>query len=159
VASSTHSSARSRRDIQAAVQSFEHPDVSLPQRANAVALGRKPQQPKQPLLKPAQDHDARPQRDDGSGPRARYVVQARADRYHTVQLPRRFSPTRRTRHIDTTFVYYDSVQAHAKQAAREVSAAFGPHTRIAPLPAEIAPLAQESGNPARRDRRRLELHR
>ncbi|MGZ4335496.1 MAG: LCP family protein, partial [Gaiellaceae bacterium] len=37
-------------DIQTAVASFSHPDVSLPTRANAVALGRTPQAPKQPKL-------------------------------------------------------------------------------------------------------------
>src|SRR5262249_8460335 len=38
-------------DIANAVQSFEHPDVSLPDRANAAALGRKPKAPKQSALK------------------------------------------------------------------------------------------------------------
>ena len=40
-------------DIQSAVSTFTHPDVSLPDRANAVALGRKPKAPKQPKLKRA----------------------------------------------------------------------------------------------------------
>src|SRR5205823_87941 len=41
-------------DIQAAVASFENPDPTQAARANAVALGRKPKEPKQPALQPAQ---------------------------------------------------------------------------------------------------------
>ena len=134
-------------DIQAAVQSFEHPDVSLPKRANAVALGRKPQQPKQPLLKPAQITTLVLNGTTVPGLARDTSYKLALIGYHTVQLPTQILADAPHQTYDTTFVYYDSVQAHAKQAAREVSAAFGLHTRIAPLPAEIAPLAQESGNP------------
>src|SRR5205823_2454006 len=41
-------------DIQAAVASFENPDPTQAARANAVALGRKPKEPKQPAPQPAQ---------------------------------------------------------------------------------------------------------
>ena len=44
----------SQADVQAAVDSFMHPDVTLPSRADAVALGRKAKVAKQPVLKPSQ---------------------------------------------------------------------------------------------------------
>jgi hypothetical protein len=39
------------------------------------------------------------------------------------------------------------VQPRAKQAAQQLAVAMGPHTNVAPLPPEVAPLAQEAGNP------------
>jgi hypothetical protein len=39
------------------------------------------------------------------------------------------------------------VQPDAKEAARQLTVAFGPHTVSAALPQEIAPLAQLAGNP------------
>lgn len=134
-------------DIQAAVQSFEHPDVSLPQRANAVALGRKPHQPKQPRLKPAQITTLVLNGTTVPGLARDTSYKLALIGYHTVQLPTQILADAPSQTYDTTFVYYDSVQPYAKQAAREVSAAFGLHTRIAPLPPAIAPLAQASGNP------------
>jgi hypothetical protein len=44
-------------------------------------------------------------------------------------------------------VYFDSVQPNAKEAARQLAVAMGPHTNVAPLPPEIAPYAQQAGNP------------
>jgi len=47
----------------------------------------------------------------------------------------------------SNYVYFDSVQPYAKVAAQQMKEAIGAHTIVAPLPAEIAPLAQQAGNP------------
>ena len=66
--------------IQEAVNSFENPDVTLPTRANATALGLKPK-PKRDGEAPAvAGVDARAERDDDRRLRARHVVQDRAAR-------------------------------------------------------------------------------
>ena len=134
-------------DIQAAVQSFEHPDTTQARRADAVALGRKPQAPKQPPLKPAQITTLVLNGTTQAGLARDTSYKLALLGYHTVQLPAQILADTPTQTYDTTFVYYDSVQPNAKQAAREVAASFGAHTQIAPLPPEIAPLAQQSNNP------------
>ena len=134
-------------DIQAAVSSFEHPDVTLPERANAIALGRKPKEPKQPALQPAQITTLVLNGTTVPGLARDTSYKLAVLGYHTVQLPSTILADAPSSTYDTTFVYYDGVQPNAKQAAREEAAAFGPHTQIAPLPPEIAPLAQQAGNP------------
>jgi hypothetical protein len=44
-------------------------------------------------------------------------------------------------------VFFDTVQPNAKQAAKQLAIAMGPHTDIKPLAPEIAPYAQAAGNP------------
>jgi LCP family protein required for cell wall assembly len=134
-------------DIQAAVQSFEHPDVTLPGRANAVALGRKPKAPKQPKLQPAQISALVLNGTTAAGLARDTSYKLAVLGYHTVQLPATILADAPTQTYASSYVYYDSVQPNAKQAANEVAAAFGPHTQIAPLPPEIAPFAQQAGNP------------
>ncbi len=134
-------------DIATAVQSFEHPDVSLPTRASAVALGRKPQTPKQPKVKPAQVTALVLNGTTVPGLARDTSYKLAVLGYHTVQLPATVLADAPTQTYVTSYVYYDSVQPNAKQAAREVAVAFGAHTQIAPLPPEIAPFAQQSGNP------------
>ena len=64
-------------DIQAAVDSFMHPDVSLPARANNAALGRKPTAPKQPVIKRSEISTLVLNGTPRGRARARDVVQAR----------------------------------------------------------------------------------
>src|SRR3954451_16880797 len=134
-------------DIQTAVTSFMHPDVSLPKRANAVALGRKPQTPHTPKLDRAQvtPLDLNGTTVPGLARDTSYKLGLQG--FHTVQLP---PPTRADAPTSTftdNYVYYDAVQGNAKEAARQVAIAFGPHTVTAPLPPEIAPIALQAGNP------------
>jgi LCP family protein required for cell wall assembly len=132
-------------DVQAAVASFSHPDVSLPQRANAVAAGRKPQQPRQPKLKRSAITTLVLNGTTVTGLARDTSSRLELQGFHVVRLPpptRADAPTQ-----DATDVYYDAVQPHAKEAARQLVVAFGPHAVSAPLPQEIAPLAQQAGNP------------
>lgn len=134
-------------DIQTAVASFSHPDVTLPNRANAVAAGLKPKQPKQPKLKRAAITTLVLNGTTVPGLARDTSYKLALQGFHTVQLPPPTSADAPTKTYDTTYVYYDAVQPNAKQAARQVAVAFGPHAVSAPLPPEIAPFAQEAGNP------------
>jgi LCP family protein required for cell wall assembly len=134
-------------DIQTAVTSFMHPDVSLPGRANAVALGRKPHEAKEPKLQRAQITTLVLNGTTVTGLARDTSYKLGLQGFHTVQLP---PPTRADAPTSTysdSYVYYDAVQGNAKEAARQVSVAFGPHTVVAPLPPEIAPIALQAGNP------------
>jgi LCP family protein required for cell wall assembly len=134
-------------DIAAAVSSFEHPDVSLPARANAVALGRKPKEPKQQALK----------RDEvttlvlngttipGLARDTSYKLAVAG--YHTVQLPGQLLPNAPSSSYYSNVVYFDSVQPNAKSAAGQLEVALGAHTQVTPLTPEIAVYAQQAGNP------------
>jgi len=134
-------------DIQAAVQSFEHPDISQPKTANAVALGHKPKPKKQPRLASAAISALVLNGTTQAGLARDTSYKLALLGYHTVQLPSTILADAPTQTYDSSYVYYDSVQPNAKQAAREVAAAFGSHTQLAPLPPSIAPLAQQAGNP------------
>ena len=102
-------------DIQTAVTSFTHPDVSLPEPRDAVALGTQAEAPKQPKLKRARDLDARPQRDDDPGLARDTSYKLGLQGFHTVQLPPTMladapPPGLRTGRL----VYYDAVQPNAE---------------------------------------------
>jgi hypothetical protein len=69
--------------------------------------------------------------------------------FHTVQLPPttpantpQGSPT-----YTSSYVYFDPVQAHAKEAASQLKDAMGPNTLVAALPPQFATLAQQAANP------------
>ncbi|MGZ4290200.1 MAG: LCP family protein [Gaiellaceae bacterium] len=134
-------------DIQTAVASFSHPDVSLPTRANAVALGRKPQAQKQPKLQRAAITTLVLNGTTVPGLARDTSYKLALQGFHTVQLPPPTFPNAPTQSYDTTYVYYDAVQPNAKEAARQVAVAFGPHAVSAPLPLELGPFAQQAGNP------------
>jgi LCP family protein required for cell wall assembly len=134
-------------DIQSAVASFSHPDVSLPQRANAVAAGLKPKQPKQPKLQRAAITTLVLNGTTVPGLARDTSYKLGLQGFHTVQMPPPTLPNAPTQGYETTFVYYDAVQPNAKQAAREIAVAFGAHAVVAPLPAEFATFATEAGNP------------
>jgi LCP family protein required for cell wall assembly len=134
-------------DIQTAVSSFSHPDVSLPTRANAVAAGLKPKEPKQPKLKRAAITTLVLNGTTVPGLARDTSYKLALQGFHTVQLPPPTLPNAPTQSYQTTFVYYDAVQPDAKAAARQVAVAFGPDAVSAPLPTEFASFAQEAANP------------
>lgn len=134
-------------DIQTAVSSFSHPDVSLPDRAGAVAAGIKPKQPKAPKLKRAAITTLVLNGTSQAGLAGETSYKLALQGFHTVQLPGAIQANAPTHNYENTLIYYDAVQATAKAAAQQLAVAFGPHTSIAPLPPEFASYAQESGNP------------
>jgi LCP family protein required for cell wall assembly len=134
-------------DIQTAVSSFMHPDVSLPTRANDAALGRKPHVAKQPKLQRSQITALVLNGTTVTGLARDTSYKLGLQGFHTVQLP---PPTRADAPTSTytdNYVYYDAVQSNAKAAAGQIAVAFGPHTVVAPLPPEVAPIALQAGNP------------
>ncbi|MDX6440777.1 MAG: polyisoprenyl-teichoic acid--peptidoglycan teichoic acid transferase [Gaiellaceae bacterium] len=136
-------------DIQAAVDSFMHPDVTLPARANRTALGRKPTAPKQPLIKPSEISTLVLNGTSVAGLAGDTSYKLAMAGFHTVQLPPttpantpQGSPT-----YTSSYVYFDPVQAHAKEAASQLKDAMGPNTLVAALPPQFATLAQQAANP------------
>ena len=98
-------------------------------------------------LKPARDLDARPERDDDAGLARDTSYKLAVAGFHTQQLPSTVYANAPSQAEYSNTVYFDTVQPNAKQAARQLAVAMGPHTNVAPLPPEIAPLAQQAGNP------------
>jgi LCP family protein required for cell wall assembly len=134
-------------DIQTAVSSFTHPDITQPQRFNAVALGRKPQQPKQPKLQRSAITTLVLNGTTKAGLARDTSYSLAVQGFHTVHLPPPTQADAPPQNYDSTLVYYDAVQPNAKEAGRQVAAAFGQGTVAAPLPAQFAPFAQQAGNP------------
>jgi LCP family protein required for cell wall assembly len=134
-------------DVQAAVDQFEHPDVTLAQRANAVALGKKPKAPKQAALKTSAITTLVLNGTTVPGLARDTSYKLAVAGYHTVQLPPDVLADAPSQSYYSTTVYYDSVQPNAKRAAAVLKAAFGAHTEIAPLPAELSGYAQQASNP------------
>jgi LCP family protein required for cell wall assembly len=137
----------SQSDVQAAVESFLHPDVTLPTRANDVALGRKPKAAKETALKPSQITTLVLNGTTAAGLARDTSYKLAMAGFHTVALPSTVYANTPTSTYLTNYVYFDSVQPKAKQAASQLKTAMGPQTLVAPLPAELAPFAQQAGNP------------
>jgi hypothetical protein len=135
-------------EIQNAVDQFQHPDVTIADRATAVALGRKPKLPKQARQLHRSQISTLVLNGTTIGGLARDTSYKLAVAgYHTVQLPPTILADAPTQAYYTTNVYYDAVQPNSKQAAQQLKTAFGPHTVIEPLPAEISAISQQAGNP------------
>ena len=134
-------------DVKAAVDSFMHPDVTLPSRANDAALGRKPKQPKAPDLTPAQITTLVLNGTTIAGLARDTSYKLAVAGFHTVQLPSSLAADAPSASYYSNYVYFDTVQPNAKQAAQELKVAMGTNTTLAPLPPEIAAYAQQSGNP------------
>jgi LCP family protein required for cell wall assembly len=135
-------------DVQAAVDQFQHPDVTLAARADAVALGRKPKVPKQAKHLDASQITTLVLNGTTIAGLARDTSYKLAlVGYHTVQLPSTVLADAPSQTYYSTNIYYDAVQPNAKQAATQLKATFGPHTIIEPLPAAIATISQQAGNP------------
>jgi LCP family protein required for cell wall assembly len=134
-------------DIQAAVSSFMHPDVSLPERANAVALGRKPRAASRPALRRSQITTLVLNGTTVPGLARDTSYKLAVAGYHTKQLPPQILADAPSQGYWSNYVYYDSVQPNAKLAARQLRVALGPHTIVAPLTPELQSYAQQAGNP------------
>ena len=134
-------------DVQTAVNTFEHPDPTLAARANAVALGKKPPSLKQAALKPSQITTLVLNGTQSAGLARDTSYKLAVLGYRTVQLPPTVYANAPNQGYSSNYVYYDTVQPNAQQAARQLQQAFGSHTLVAPMPAEIAGLAQQAGNP------------
>jgi LCP family protein required for cell wall assembly len=134
-------------DIQTAVDSFMHPDVTLANRANDAALGIKRKVHKQKTIKRA-DITTLVLNGTTIGGLARDTSYKLAQTgFHTVQLPSTTRADTPTATYTSSYVYFDSVQPNAKAAAQQLKVAMGPNTLLAPLPPEIVPYAQQAGNP------------
>jgi LCP family protein required for cell wall assembly len=134
-------------DVQNAVASFEHPDVTLAARANAAALGRKVKAKPQRTLTAAQITTLVLNGTTIAGLARDTSYKLAIAGYHTVQLPTDVLADAPSQSNYRSTVYYDAVQPDAKGAAAELKSSFGAHTVIAPLPQELSGYAQQAGNP------------
>jgi LCP family protein required for cell wall assembly len=134
-------------EIQTAVDSFEHPDVTQATRSTDVALGRKPKAPKGPPLKADQITTLVLNGTTIPGLARDTSYKLSIAGFHAVQLPPNVLADAPSQGFYGTTIYYDAVQPRAKQAATELKTAFGAHTGIAALPPELSGFAQEAGNP------------
>jgi LCP family protein required for cell wall assembly len=137
----------SQSDIQAAADSFMHPDITVASRANAVALGRKPTAPKQTALKRSEIRTLVLNGTTVGGLARDTSYKLAVAGFHTVQLPPPTFANTPTPTYTSNYVYFDPVQPNAKAAGSQLKEAMGPNTRLAALPPLLANLAQEAGNP------------
>jgi LCP family protein required for cell wall assembly len=137
----------SQSDVQAAADSFMHPDITVASRANAVALGRKPTAPKQPALKRSEIRTLVLNGTTVGGLARDTSYKLAVAGFHTVQLPPPTFANTPTPTYTSNYVYFDPVQPNAKAAASQLKEAMGPNTRIAALPPLLANLAQQASNP------------
>jgi LCP family protein required for cell wall assembly len=134
----------SQSAIQEAVRQFQHPDTGAGAKANAVALGIKPKATAR-VLKPDQittlvlNGTTIP----GLARDTSYKLAVRG--YHTAQLGGQ-QPANAPNQSFPTTIYFDSAQKDSQLAARQLQKAFKGAT-VAPMPPEIAPLAQSAGSP------------
>jgi LCP family protein required for cell wall assembly len=132
--------------IAAAVQSFEHPDLSQGQRATDQVLGIKEHQAKKAKLKRAQISVLVLNAGTVPGRAADTTYLLTQKGFQTKQLPSTV-PANAPKVRTASVVYYDPVQPHAKQAAQQLAPQFGPNTKVAPMTQAIAGYAQQAGNP------------
>jgi LCP family protein required for cell wall assembly len=137
----------STSDIQTAVDSFMHPDVTVATRANDAALGVKPKKPKQKAIKPAQITTLVLNGTTIGGLARDTSYKLAVAGFHTVQLPPTTPADTPAASYTSSYVYFDSVQPNAKVAAQQLKVAMGPNTVLAPLPPELVPYAQQANNP------------
>jgi LCP family protein required for cell wall assembly len=134
-------------DVQTAVNAFEHPDVTLAARADAVALGKRPPAPRQHALKPAQISTLVLNGTTIAGLARDTSYKLTQAGFATVGLPPTMLANAPSQGYHSSYVYYDAVQPNSRRAAAELQQVFGAHTLVAAMPPEIAPFAQQAGNP------------
>jgi LCP family protein required for cell wall assembly len=134
-------------DVDTAVSQFMHPDVTVSQRANAQALGVKLKTKPTAELKPTDITTLVLNGTTIAGLARDTSYKVAVAGYHTVHLPPAIAADAPRADYYDSYVYYDNVQPRAKEAARALALALGPNTNIAALTPEIAPYAQQSGNP------------
>ena len=133
--------------INAAVQSFLHPDISEPQRASAQVIGRpkKPAKKKHPLPKSQVSVLVLNAGDTpGEASNTTYLLTQKG--YATKTLPPNL-PANAPKVERATTVYYDPVQPNAKQAAQQLRPLFGPTSHVQQMTTPIAQYAKEAGSP------------
>jgi LCP family protein required for cell wall assembly len=135
--------------IDAAVQSFRHPDVREVDAVNNQ-FGGKPKTPKkakkQPKLPKSQISMLVLNAGTVAGQASNTSYQLATRGYTTKALPSGDQANAPKVQRDTT-VYYDPVQASAQQAAQQLRPLFGSHTRVAQMTTDISDLASRAGNP------------
>lgn len=136
----------SQANIDAVVQSFLHPDVTLPTRTDQQALGIKAAKPKTHRLKPSQISTLVLNAGNVAGRAANTTYLLTQQGYATKTLPPTVLANAPSQTFATT-IYYDPVQAEAKQAATELEPLFGDHVDARPFTPAIGALAQQAGNP------------
>jgi len=134
-------------DVQSAVQSFMHPDVTLAARTNDQAFGRKPKPVRTTALKPAQISTLVLNGTTIAGLARDTSYKLAVAGFDTVHLPATVLADAPRQDYYSSYVYYDTVQPKAKDAAKTLQQALGPNTLVAPLPPEIAPYTEQAGNP------------
>lgn len=135
-----------QQDIEAAVQSFEHPDLSQGQRATDQALGIKVHHKSKPRLKPGSISVLVLNAGTVPGRAANTSYELTQRGFQTKQLPSTV-PANAPKVRTASVAYYDPVQPHAKQAAEELAGELGAHALVAPMTQAIAAYAQQAGNP------------
>ncbi len=133
--------------IQEAVTSFVNPDVTQAPRANATALGLKPKPKPTVKLQPSQVSTLVLNGTTILGFARDTSYKIAQLGYHAAQLPQQIKADAPSHDYTTTRIYYDPVQAFSRDAAQQIAALFGSDVTIAALTPEIAPYAQEAGNP------------
>jgi LCP family protein required for cell wall assembly len=133
--------------INAAVQSFKHPDVSEPNRVNAQLIGhRKKHVKKRPPLEKSKisvlvlnaGHVP------GEASNTSYLLTTRG---YTTQTLADNLPANAPKVQRNTTVYYDPVQPDAERAAQQLQRLFGSHTHVEQMTTVIAEYAKKAGNP------------
>ncbi|HUJ55544.1 MAG TPA: LCP family protein [Gaiellaceae bacterium] len=134
--------------IDAAVQQFEHPDVTESQRLSNQLLGRKPKTSKTTTRRLKAKDISVLVLNAGTAPgraeNTSYLLTQKG--YETAQLPATVAANAPSVTADT-IVYYDPVQPQAKQAAEQLKPLFGAAARVEPLTQSIAGYAHQAGNP------------
>ncbi|HEY2372242.1 MAG TPA: LCP family protein [Gaiellaceae bacterium] len=134
-------------DITNAVDTFMHPDPTISNRADRAALGLKQKHVRTKALKPSEISTLVLNGTTEGGLAANTSYELAVAGFHTVQLPASISANTPVQNYTRTNVYYDPVQANAKLAASQLKVAIGAGTVIKALPPQIAPLAEQAGNP------------
>ena len=134
-------------DISSAVQTFLHPDVTVSQRANCQVIGCKVKAKPTAELKPADITTLVLNGTTIAGLARDTSYKLAVAGFHTVQLPPTVLADAPRQDFYASSVYFDAVQPRAKAAAQALVQALGPHTELARMTPEIAPFAQQAGNP------------
>jgi LCP family protein required for cell wall assembly len=134
-------------DIASAAQKFMHPDVTLAKRANCQVLGCKTKTHTTKALTPSQITTLVLNGTTIGGLARDTSYKLAVAGFKTVQLPPPQRADAPRSDYYASYVYYDTVQAGAKQAAQTLQRALGSNTQIAALTPEITPYAQQAGNP------------
>jgi LCP family protein required for cell wall assembly len=134
-------------DIEKAIQMFTHPDVTVARRTNDQLIGVKPKPSTEKKLTSKEITSLVLNGTTQAGLARDTSYKLAVAGFETVHLPPTIRADAPRQDYYNTYVYYDSVQPNAKQAAETLQSALGAHVLVHELTPEIAPYAQQSGNP------------